>query len=55
MFVVLATILPRPEESLQAVGERLVAVLLGLAVAVVFSLMDWAVERSAGKGMCAAR
>ena len=48
MFVVLATILPRPEESLQAVGERLVAVLLGLAVAVVFSLMDWAVERSAG-------
>ena len=55
MFVVLATILPRPEESLQAVGERLVAVLLGLAVAVVFSLMDWAVERSAGKGMCATK
>lgn len=49
MFVVLATILPRPETSLQAVGERLAAVLLGLAAAVVLSLVDWAVDKVPGE------
>lgn len=49
MFVVLATLLPRPEESLQAAGGRMAAVLLGLAVAVILSLVNWAVEKSSGK------
>lgn len=46
MFVVLATILPRPEESLQAAGGRMAAVFLGIAVAVALSIVDWAAEKS---------
>lgn len=53
MFAVTATILPRPEESLQASGQRMAAVLLGIAVAGAFGLAGAAMRRGNSRQLAA--